>query len=138
VTIIRQTIADALVAGLDERYAVYGYPRNPDTITGTTRPVCVWLDTIDRGVTFQRVALAAVVWVLTGRTDETDATENELEDALSDVLGVLDDATAAGQVFVWKKATRGVLEDTWHGYRVEVSAAGTLTPPAPAVALLKE
>jgi hypothetical protein len=136
--VIRAAIADALVAGLDDRYFVAGYPYNPDTITGTTRPVCVWTDSVERGVTFQRVAIAAVVWVLTGRQDDSQATDDELEDALADVLGVLDSATTDGAVFVWKKATRGVLEDTWHGYRVEVSAAGTVVPDATPDMMKKE
>lgn len=128
VTSLRDTVRDALTEGLDERYTVYGYPRSPDVVMPADRPVCVWTDSYTRGKTFRTVGVTVVVWVLSSLTDETEAVEDDLEDAASDVLGVLDTATAAGQVFVWTSATRAVLEDTWHGYRIELSAVGTITP----------
>lgn len=55
------------------------------------------------------------LWVLTA-ADKPSVIEDDLDDLLEAVIGALEPLDA----FVWTEATRGVLDETWHGWRLTV------------------
>lgn len=124
----RTVLAEALAEGLPETYTdpsgraltyrVTGFQRQLDRVD--SRTLMVWQDRLTpQGIGTDRAAVTLTVWVLTP-FDTSPAADDDLDDALLDVLNVLH----GRRDFVWTDAERGVLADTWHGYKLTVRAGG--------------
>ncbi|WP_324650999.1 hypothetical protein [Georgenia sp. H159] len=116
-------VAD-LKANLPAGYRVTGSALMP---SGITRPtVAVWQQSIQRREEFgpTRVAVGLEVWLLVGPQDPERA-DDELDDALEDVLAALQPVTWVQ----WTEASRGVLGDAFHGYNIQVTAVATISEP---------
>lgn len=124
----RTVLAQALDAGLPESYTdaagrtlayrLTGYQRALDRVDART--VLVWQDQLTpQGIGSDRAMVTLTVWVLTPHQDGPDV-DDDLDAALLDVLAVLH----GRRDLVWTVAERGVLADTWHGYKITVRAGG--------------
>lgn len=119
----RSRLLDELRAGLPNRYVVDGTWATPDNIDPGNLAVRCWVDTMTPGPTMGGLTFGMVLWVLTPATT-ADRVDTELDAALVELLGVLHPMEWCR----WTGATRAVLDDTWHGYRFELTAAATMTP----------
>jgi hypothetical protein len=120
---VRTELADLFTAHLPDGYRVVGYPSEPDQIDTGSRVVALWQTDLVPGPTLGLVTCHLQVWVLTPHAKPA-AADDDLDDALLDVLGVL---AAISSQWVWTTATRDVMADTWHAYRVDVTTFGRLT-----------
>lgn len=120
----RAQIAAALAASLPDDIKVMPYARNIDPPAQTT--VMVRLDRVEphpaakgpRRYTFALVILAAL-------TDPSGPADDELDNALEDVLHVIDKAPA----YRYEKAERATYANTTPAYEVTIQAAHTPTAP---------
>jgi hypothetical protein len=127
---IRQEVQAALSAALDpDVYQVEASLRTPERIGTGKRPVRVWTASIARDFTLGHVTVAMVVWVLTGKTDETTALEDDLDAGLDDVLGALHTSNPKWAWTTVQRATMDTPDGTpvWHGYRIDVTSVGKLS-----------
>ena len=116
---LRTEVVAALKRELPTSYAVTGL-RTMDSVTKKT--LLVYQESVQPVALFEpRVTARLAVWILVPQTQPGPA-DDALDDALTDVLGVIH---GMGQV-AWESAERGVLEESWHGYKVTVVAGGQL------------
>jgi hypothetical protein len=131
---IRDELAAALADALDpDIYPVEGALRTPTRIDPGKHPVRVWQTTLTRNLTFGTVTVDLVVWVLTGKIADDNATEDDLDDALDDVLGVIH---TSNPKWTWTTAERAMFDTpdgqpAWHGYRIAVVSVGKLSKGTP-------
>lgn len=94
------------------------------TLDGVAKPtLLVWQESLTPTETFSpRVLARLAVWILVPQSDPGKA-DDALDAALEDVLGVVQPMDQIG----WESAERGVLDETWHGYKLTVVAGGELT-----------
>lgn len=118
----RRVLADRLTTELGAEYRVVGWAKGMDRLD--RRTVMVWTDTLaPTGIGSDRLDLTLAVWVLTPHTT-AELADDDLDEALAEVLAAL----LTLDVFAWTSATRDVWDDAWHGYRIEVRAAGDVAP----------
>lgn len=118
----RDRLVADLDGALDDTYQVAGTFEVPDALEAGRRAVRCWTDQLTPGPTIGTLTVGLVLWVLTPATTPA-AADTDLDAALVDVLGVLHPL----EWVRWTTATRGVLEDRWHGYRFELTAGATIT-----------
>lgn len=113
----RAQLARDLTAGLPAGWTVRGYPDTPDHLTRPT--VMVWTADLEPAPAVGRGRLVTNldVWVLTPRQDPATA-DDLLDTHLVEVIGVLHNLPWID----WTRAERGVLADTYHGYRITARA----------------
>jgi hypothetical protein len=122
-TTTRETFATELGANLprNRRYRVIGFNPSLDAVKSPT--VMVWQSKIERPEQFGLNGLLVTfdVWVLVGQENTANA-DARLDIALDDVLGALQ---KIGWVD-WQEAERGVLFDSFQGWKVTVNAAAKI------------
>lgn len=93
---------------------VLGY--EPDGITAPT--LLVWVETITRpeqfGLHYVRVDFS--LWLLVG-TEDPEKAADQLDDALMDVLGALQQIDS----LTWSNAEHGTYKQQWNGYKLTVT-----------------
>lgn len=97
-------------------------------IDATSRPtVIVWPTTITRieqhGVNWLQTSLE--VWVITSTGTPTDKLESALEQLVVQLLEVLEPL----HEIAWDTAERGVLDETFHGWKVTVTTVHQIERP---------
>lgn len=122
----RTQLVELLTAGLDpDRYAVVGSADVPDTIDVGRIAVRAWQTDIAPGPQMHGLTLNLVIWALSPK-QTPGAVDDDLDEALEDVLGVLYPA----EQFQWKRAERGVMQNDdyagWHGYRFDITTYATI------------
>lgn len=88
-----------------------------------TRTILLWQTNLDPFAAAGRdgVKVTLTLRLLTPYADG-DAADDDLDDGLLDVLGVLLPVSWV----VWTDAERGVFQE-WHGYKITLTAAGAVT-----------
>lgn len=130
---IRDEVAAALQAGLPDSFTVSASLSTPTYIQKGTYPVRVWQQSLTRDFTLGAVTVALYVWVLTGKVADDETTEDDLDAALDEVLGVLH---TSDPKWVWTGAERAMMDapdgsPQWHGYRIGVTSVGKLSKGTP-------
>lgn len=104
-----------------DRYLVAGTWATPDQLEPGRLAVRCWVSELRPGPRFGTLTVDLVLWVLTPATTPT-VVDAELDTALLDLM----DALHTREWVQWTSATRAVLEDYWHGYRFDLTAAALL------------
>lgn len=117
---IRTTLATALAAALPG-YRVIGYSTSLDAVTRPT--IMLWTSLIERFDAFghDRLKVTVETWVVVGSEDPEKAND-AADEALVDVLGVVQSIP----LIEWTSAERGVLFDSFHGYRITATAVAQI------------
>lgn len=121
----RTRLSDELKAALPG-FRVIGFNANLDAVPKKT--VMLWASQISRPERFQGKAglFTFDLWVLVGQENSGTA-DNALDTALDDVIAALQ---PIGWVD-WSLCERGVLFDTFHGWKVTVNAVAPLNDDTP-------
>lgn len=116
------------VAEGSRAYRVVAQLGGPDQVDPGTFALRLWSGKVEPGPQIRSLQVDLVLWVLTGRTLD-ERTEDGLDDAMHDVVGVLLDS----ETFAFLDGERAVYEDGWQGWRLSVRAFLTWEPePEPA------
>lgn len=113
----RQQLAATLATGLGKGWRVVGYPTELDAVTRPT--VMVWTESLEPAeqIGRDRLRVTLSLWVLSSSQNPATA-DDDLDARLVDVIAVLHPLAW----IAWTSAERGVLADTYHGYRITATA----------------
>ncbi len=118
----RTQLVDDLKAALPSKYRVVGFNSALDAVKAPT--VMVWQSKIERPEQFGLHGLLVTfdLWLLVGQ-ENTARADEALDVALDDVIDALQGITWVD----WQDAERGILFDSFQGWKVTVNAAATIT-----------
>lgn len=116
----REQVAAALANGLPTNYRVIDHSDSLDRIEAREVVVMVYQNRLRPHLSSDRRMVDLDVWVLVPHLDPGPA-DDAADDALDVVTGALDAVPFA----TWTEAERGVFSESFHGYKITVTATTT-------------
>lgn len=111
----RTELADALRAELPESWDVRPSFDPPDELEPDRPCLMLWRDELTPGPTLGTRTHNMAAWLLVPMTDP-ELLDDELDAAVLQLVTRVDEMSTVD----WTKATRGTLQDSFAGYRVEL------------------